>query len=144
MEQEICLQTFVLTLTTFSLDKEVVSKDIKDPIATELLHEMQLLVSFKMSLCLLLFMYVLYSLCKIAFNYKKRDYLTTTIQILFGLTLLCKCKMLNSIVRGISIGSSLIVEDSSIYTNYTILVVFCYLSDFCFCSAVIVQLFLWY
>lgn len=43
------------------------------------LNSMQLLVSFKLSLCMLLFMYVLYSLCRIAFNYKQRDALTTAI-----------------------------------------------------------------
>jgi hypothetical protein len=43
------------------------------------LHSMQLLSSFKMSLCMLLFMFVLYSLCRIAFNYKQRDTLTTAI-----------------------------------------------------------------
>ena len=87
-----------------------------------------------MSLCLLLFMYVLYSLCKIAFNYKKRDYLTTTLQVLFAFALL---------LRGCQIGSTLIVSDDNYHSNYVLVVVFCYLSEFCFNSAVIFQLFLW-
>jgi hypothetical protein len=54
---------------------------------TSTLHEIQLLVSFKMSLCMLLFMYVLYSLCRIVFNSKQRDYLTSSIQCLFCVSL---------------------------------------------------------
>eukprot|EP00347_Sterkiella_histriomuscorum_P013412 403364804 len=125
---QICRQTFVLTSITFSYPNQPTDE------AKNILQQMQLMVSFKMSLCLLLFMYVLYSLCKIAFNYKKRDFLTTIIQILFGFTLLC-----------ISIGSSLIVSDmqESIDKNYTVLVVFCYFADFCFCGAVLIQLYLW-
>jgi len=52
-----CEQNLILVNATFSGDENA-------------LHSMQLLVSFKMSLCMLLFMYVLYSLCRIAFNYK--------------------------------------------------------------------------
>lgn len=80
-EQFTCEQAFVLTTISYSLG------NANDGIDT--LHKMQLMVSFKISMCLLLLMYVLYSLCKIAFNTKQRDHLTTTIQILFGLTLLC-------------------------------------------------------
>ena len=62
----LCEQNLILVNETFSNQ-------------TETLHEIQLLVSFKMSLCMLLFMYVLYSLCRIAFNNKQRDVFTTSI-----------------------------------------------------------------
>ena len=53
----LCSQNLILVNATFDRDMNA-------------LHSMQLLTSFKMSLCMLLFMYVLYSLCRIAFNYK--------------------------------------------------------------------------
>ena len=53
----LCSQNLILVNATFDKDMNA-------------LHSMQLLSSFKMSLCMLLFMYVLYSLCRIAFNYK--------------------------------------------------------------------------
>ncbi len=62
----LCSQNLILVNATFNFD-------------TMALHSMQLLSSFKMSLCMLLFMFVLYSLCRIAFNYKQRDTLTTAI-----------------------------------------------------------------
>ena len=62
----LCSQNLILVNATFDFDSTA-------------LHSMQLLSSFKMSLCMLLFMFVLYSLCRIAFNYKQRDTLTTAI-----------------------------------------------------------------
>lgn len=94
------------------------------------LHSMQLLVSFKMSLCMLLFMYVLYSLCRIAFNYKTRDALTTAIQILFCISLF---------FRSSQIASNLISkpDNESIHESYILYVVFFYIADFFFESAII-------
>jgi hypothetical protein len=85
------MRTFVLTLDSYTYPGQPEGENVS------YLHSMQLLVSFKMSLCLLLFMYVLYSICKIAFNTKKRDHLTTSIQVLFGLTLLCKLLLDNTL-----------------------------------------------
>ena len=72
----LCERNLILVNSTFEGDENS-------------LHSMQLLVSFKMSLCMLLFMYVLYSLCRIAFNYKRRDSITTAIQSLFCISLFC-------------------------------------------------------
>jgi len=93
-----------------------------------MLHSMQLLVSFKMSLCMLLFMYVLYSLCRIAFNYKQRDVLTTAVQCLFCLSLF---------FRTCQIASNIIARSDSIWENYVMYCVFFYLADFCFESAIV-------
>ena len=72
-----CERNLILVGSTFGGDEDA-------------LHSMQLLASFKMSLCLLLYMYVLYSICRIAFNYKQRDSITTAIQVLFCVSLFCK------------------------------------------------------
>lgn len=90
-----------------------------------------------MSLCMLLFMYVLYSLCRIAFNYKQRDALTTSIQCLFCVSLF---------FRSFQIAANLISNgnsDLSIHHSYIMYVVFFYIADFCFESAIIFQIILW-
>ncbi|TNV78016.1 hypothetical protein FGO68_gene6795 [Halteria grandinella] len=89
-----------------------------------------------MSLCMLLFMYVLYSLCRIAFNYKTRDALTTSIQILFCVSLF---------FRSLQIASNLISkdDDAAIHQSYVLYVIFFYIADFLFESAIILQMCLW-
>lgn len=118
-----CERNLILVNSTFQNDSDS-------------LHSMQLLVSFKMSLCMLLFMYVLYSLCRIAFNYKTRDALTTSIQILFCVSLF---------FRSLQIASNLISkdDDASIHQSYILYVVFFYIADFLFESAIILQMCLW-
>jgi hypothetical protein len=111
-------------------------------------HQIQLLISFKMSLCMLLLMYVIYSLCRIAFNYKQRDVLTTAIQALFCASLFCKPNFpasFFSLVRSWQISSNLIVLDTpeGIERSYVAFAVFFYLADFCFESAIVCQMALW-
>ena len=127
-----CEQNLILVNATFDWDQDA-------------LHSMQLLVSFKMSLCMLLFMYVLYSLCRIAFNYKYRDDLTTAIQCLFCISLFCNFNHLTSIVRSWQIASNLIAKQDpdSVDWSYKMYVVFFYLADFCFEFAIICQICLW-
>jgi hypothetical protein len=85
---------------------------------------------------MLLLMYVLYSLCRIAFNYKTRDVLTTSIQILF-----CLCLFF----RSGQIASNLISKDDhdTIHGSYVMYVVLFYIADFLFESAIICQICLW-
>lgn len=118
-----CERNLILVNSTFENDSDS-------------LHSMQLLVSFKMSLCMLLFMYVLYSLCRIAFNYKTRDALTTSIQILFCVSLF---------FRSMQISSNLISQDNAdaIHQSYILYVLFFYIADFFFESAIILQMCLW-
>ena len=128
-----CEQNLILTNATFDYDSDS-------------LHSMQLLVSFKMSLCMLLFMYVLYSLCRIAFNYKHRDDLTTAIQCLFSISLFCNhSRLITFIVRSWQIASNLIARQDpvSIDYSYKMYVIFFYLADFCFEFAIVCQICLW-
>lgn len=106
----LCEQNLILVNATFNNQ-------------TDTLHEIQLLVSFKMSLCMLLSMYVLYSLCRIAFNNKQRDVFTTSIQSLFCASLFC---------RSLQISANLISNDTpeGIHTNYVLNVIYFYLADY--------------
>jgi hypothetical protein len=128
-----CSRNLILVNATFDGDLDA-------------LHSMQLLVSFKMSMCMLLFMYVLYSLCRIAFNYKQRDDLTTAIQCLFCASLFCNSVPLNKcLVRSCQIASNLIAKNdhAGILQSYTFYCIFFYLADFCFEFAILCQMCLW-
>mmetsp|Transcript_15436 Transcript_15436/g.15031 ORF Transcript_15436/g.15031 Transcript_15436/m.15031 type:complete len:305 (-) Transcript_15436:155-1069(-) len=104
-----------------------------------------------MSLCLIVMMYVLYSLCKIQFNYLKKDSLTYTLYIFFTLNLFfrgCYCGSILFVSYTPTVtnstNSSTTQDDSQmLHASFVVTLTFGNLSNFSLCAAVICQLFLW-
>mmetsp|Transcript_15241 Transcript_15241/g.11085 ORF Transcript_15241/g.11085 Transcript_15241/m.11085 type:complete len:121 (+) Transcript_15241:179-541(+) len=107
-----------------------------------------------MSLCLIVMMYVLYSLCKIQFNFQKKDVLTYTLYIFFTLNLFFRGCYCGSILfvsytpeLNVTTNSTLLRDagddQNTLQASFIVTLTFGNLSNFSLCAAVICQLFLW-